>query len=118
MAAQAAVVSAVQRQFSALLVFCNNLEDPKGKAHGFKDVFTSVDVGRPAAMSSRLLSSSLCSFFLFRCRSVTTASVPFALYFGGLVELDPGLNFQTHICFGFVSPSCLCVTSCTIFKLN
>lgn len=66
---------------------------------------------------SPLLLSVLLLSVLFLCIGVTTASVPFVFYFGGHVELFWN-ELQTHICFWFGSPSCLCVTSCTIANLN
>lgn len=62
---------------------------------------------------SPLLLSVLLLSVLFSCVGVTTASITFVLYFGGLVGLFWN-ELQTHICFWFVSPSCLCVTSYTI----
>lgn len=112
------VVSVVQRQFSFLLFFCNNTEDIKGKPHGFSNLAHLWQMfWGPSAMLSRLLYCSLCSYFLF-CSGANAASVPFVLYFSvDFVELFWN-ELQTHICFCFASPSCLCVTSCTIANLN
>lgn len=111
------VVSVVQRQFSFLLFFFNNTEDIKGKPHGFSNLahlWQMFGDLRPCCLVSSitLCAPFFCSVLVHWC---LCPIFPFIL-----VELWScfGMNCRTHICFRFVSPSCLYLTSCTIANLN